>query len=310
MAPLSDIERLAPASAGYRGRALIYDLGPFQLASFDMDPAAFNYTKKHMRQSGMEHWSLNFINKGSIGYASGNGLKAEAGEMYFHSYASPFSGTAQNLGMLHLMLNRDEFFDIADVLDKLVDRNLPGAMSPILRDFLSSISNHASGLGLAEIPAVNEAFAQLLRATVRSSGDTLEAARLPIAATQFALAKRIINENLKSPDLTPDMLCARMGISRRQLFYIFEKHGGVMKFISQRRLAACYNVLVTRTEKKLVSSIAYEYGFTNLPSFYRQFQERYGFSPGEARSARLDGHTPKRTNSGSFADWLLRTDGA
>jgi AraC-like DNA-binding protein len=101
-----------------------------------------------------------------------------------------------------------------------------------------------------------------------------------------------------------------MGISRRQLYYIFEQHGGVMKFIGQRRLAACYGALVTLTEKRMISSIAYEYGFTNLSSFYRQFQARYGFSPGEARSAWLNGHTPRRTTGGSFADWLSRTDEA
>ncbi|PRD40370.1 hypothetical protein C5748_27390 [Phyllobacterium phragmitis] len=263
-----------------------------------------------MRQFGMEHWSLNLITEGGISYASGNGLKGSSGDMYLHSYASPFSGAAQNLGLLHVMLNRDNFYDVADALDRMVDQTLAGPMSAILRNFLISLGNHANGLGIAEIPAVNEAFAHLLKATVRPNADALEAARMPIAATQFAMARRIINDNLKSPDLTPDMICSRMGISRRQLFYIFEQHGGVMRFITQRRLAACYGALVTSTDKKRIGSVAYEYGFTNLSSFYRQFQARFGFRPSEARSAWLNGHTVRKTTDGSFADWLLRADGA
>jgi AraC-like DNA-binding protein len=310
MTPLSDIEPLAASSGGFRSDARVYDLGAFQLASMYNDPAAFSYTKKHMRQFGMEHWSLNLVTKGNIQYASGNGLKGTAGDMYLHSYTSPFSGTAQNLGILHLMLNRDDFYDVADALDGMIDQNLAGPISSILRDFVLSIGNHAHRLTMAELPAVNEAFTHLLKAAFRPNAESLEAASLPIAASQFAMVRRIIDENLKSPYLTPDMICSRVGISRRKLYYIFEPHGGVMKYISQRRLAACYNALAALTVKKPISSIAYEYGFTNLSSFYRQFQARYGFRPGEARSARLNGHTLRKTTGGTFADWLSRAEEA
>lgn len=308
MTPLSDVEPLALSGRGFRAHAQVYDLGALQLASLYNDPATFSYSRKHMRQFGMEHWSLNVVAGGSIRYASGNGLEGAAGDMFAHSYTSAFSGVAENLELLHVMLNRDDFHDVADELDGMIDRKLTGPMSSILRDFLISLGSCANGLSMAEIPAVNGALSHLLKAALRPNPDTLEAARLPIAATQFAMAKRIIADNLKSPDLSPDMICARIGISRRQLFYIFEKHGGVMKFINQRRLAACYGALVAQAERTMVSSIAYEYGFTSLSPFYRQFKERYGFSPSEARSAWLNGHGPRKTGSGSFANWLLRTD--
>ena len=310
MMPLSDVEPLVSSSGGFRAHARVYDLGALQLASMYNDPAVFNYTQTHMRQFGMEQWSLNVITEGTIKYTSGNGLKGTKGDIYLHSYTSPFSGTGRNLGILHLMLNRDDFHDVADVLDRMIDQNLTGPMSSILRDFILSIGSHANRLTMAELPAVNEAFTHILKAAFHPNTDTYEAARLPIAATQFVKVRRIIDENLKSPDLTPDMICSRVGISRRKLYYIFEQHGGVMKYISQRRLAACYNALATQTEKRPISSLVYEYGFTNLSSFYRQFQARYGFRPSEARSARLNGHTPRRTTGGTFVDWLSRADKA
>jgi AraC-like DNA-binding protein len=97
-------------------------------------------------------------------------------------------------------------------------------------------------------------------------------------------------------------------MSRRQLYYLFERHGGVASFIRKRRLAACYNQLKEVTEKNAIGSIAYEYGFTNLSSFYRQFQAQYGLRPSEVRSAWLSGHKPGTTKAATFAEWLLGRD--
>lgn len=134
---------------------------------------------------------------------------------------------------------------------------------------------------------MSDAFGHLIRAMVHQTPTTFEAARVPIAAAQFDRVRRFINKNLKSPDLTPETICASLGISRRQLYYLFERHGGVASFIRNRRLSGCYNALTRSTDRKLISSVASEYGFTNLPSFYRQFYARYGFNPSDARSSWL-----------------------
>ena len=310
MAPMADVELPAAAGIGFRARAQAYDLGAFHLFSFDTDPAAFIRTDEHVRKSGIDHWCLSIVNKGDLEIVPGSRQSATTGDMLLQTYTAPFSGVVGGEGLSCLFLNRDDFCGDADALDAIAGQNMAGPMSPILRGFIVSLENQANRLSAAEIPAVNEAFAHLLKATVRPNADTLEAARMPIAATQFAVARRIIDGHLKSPDLTPDMICARMGVSRRQLYYIFQPHGGVMKFITQRRLAACHNALVARAGKKLVSSVAYAYGFTHLSSFYRQFQARYGFRPGEARSAWLDGHALRKATDGTFADWLARADPA
>ena len=308
MAPMADVELPAAAGIGFRASAQAYDLGAFHLFSFDTDPAAFIRTDEHVRKSGIDHWCLSIVNKGDLEIVPGSRQSATTGDMLLQTYAAPFSGVVGGDGLSCVFLSRDDFSDDADELDGMAGENLAGPMSPILRGFIVSLENQANRLSAAEIPAVSEAFSHLLKATVRPNADTLEAARSPIAATQFALARRLIDGNLKSPDLTPDMICFRMGVSRRQLYYIFQPHGGVMKFITQRRLAACHNALVAQAGKKRVSSVAYEYGFTHLSSFYRQFQARYGFRPGEARSAWLHGHMLRKTTGDTFADWLARTD--
>ena len=310
MAPTSDVEPLAPRGQGFRASTQAYDLGAFHLASFDMESATFHRTGHHARVSGTDHWCLTIVNRGNLKIVSDDGnLTAAAGDTILQTYGVPFSGLMEGAALSCLFLSRDRYSDVADELDRMIDQRVLGSMSTILRDFLVSIASHAHELSTADVPAVNEAFSRLLKAAFRPNADMLDAARSPIAATQFAMARRIINQHLKSPGLTQDAICRKMGISRRQLYYVFERHGGVMKYITQRRLAACHDALVAQTGNKRISSIAYEYGFTHLSSFYRQFQARYGFRPGEARSAWLDGHASRQMPGDTFADWLALTSG-
>jgi AraC-like DNA-binding protein len=205
-----------------------------------------------------------------------------------------------------LFLDRDSFWDISEELDGSSQNELKGPMSQILREFIISVEKQAPRLTNMDVSAINTAFSHLLRATFRQNADTLDAAKAPIAASQFSMARRFISANLKAPNLSADMICAHLGMSRRRLYYLFKNQGGVKRYITNRRLAACYSVLTDGTEQKLISSIAYEYGFTNLSSFYRQFYARYGFRPSEARLAWFDGHRPRKIPTETFADWILR----
>lgn len=67
---------------------------------------------------------------------------------------------------------------------------------------------------------------------VRQTPATMEAARRPIAAAQFERARGFIDANLKSPHLSADLISASIGVSRRHLFYLFERHGGARAFFA------------------------------------------------------------------------------
>jgi AraC-like DNA-binding protein len=304
---LSDYKPIAPPQSGFQAHVASYGIGPLQLCRFHLDPVVFNYTEEKIRKLGFDGWHLSILKSGKVNYSSCNGDSShQGGSSVVFSYANQFSGVLSQADFTCLFFSRDHFWDIAQELDGAALQLIPGAMSHILREFATSIDNQVTSLTKGDVPAVHAAFSQLLRATFRQNADAYDAAKAPIAASQFSMARRFIAENLKSAELTADVICARLGISRRQLYYLFEKKGGVKRYITDRRLAACYNALKNGTERKLISSIAYEYGFTNLSSFYRQFHGRYGFRPSEARSAWLDGYRPRKTSTETFADWILR----
>jgi AraC-like DNA-binding protein len=310
-ASMCDLERTETAKAGFAASAHSYQLGSLQLTSFELSPMRFKYTRDIIRKAKFDHWCLSVVTKGTVAAASTDkSFHTAAGGTVLHSYATPFEGKMDVTNYSGLFFSRDEFWDVADELDRSAHQQVTGPMSYILGDFLASLEHRAEELTVLEASAVNEAFGHLLRAMVRQTPATLDAARAPISAAQFDRARRFINSNLKLPNLTPELICLSVGVSRRQLYYLFEQHGGVATFIRNRRLAACYSALIKSSERKLISQIAYEYGFTNLSSFYRQFNARYGFAPSEARSAWLEGKGAAVSSRGSFADWLLRSDEA
>jgi AraC-like DNA-binding protein len=303
---MAELKAIALPSEGFEASSASYHLGRLQLTSFQLAPMDLNYTRNAQRRAGLDHWCLSAVTKGPVGYENGdNEVMVSPGHLLLHSYADPFSGVMEHTHYSSLFFARDDFWDIAEHLERGAHQLVQGPMAQIVRDFMLSMVARADGLTMADASALNDAFASLIRALVTNNPTAVEAAKAPIAAAQFDRARRYINANLKMPGLTPDSVCTNVGVSRRQLFYLFERHGGVATYIRNRRLAACYSALARAEDGKQISSVAYEYGFTNVSSFYRQFAARYGFRPGEARAAARSGQLPAREQA-TFLDWLQR----
>ncbi|WP_158285691.1 helix-turn-helix domain-containing protein [Pseudohoeflea suaedae] len=304
---MAELKPIGSRTDGFKASSSSHQLGRLQLTSFQLAPMHLDYTPAAQRRLGMDHWCMSVVTKGPVGYESNSSQVAVSpGRLLLHSYADPFSGVMDNTQYSSLFFARDDFWDVAEHLERGAHQLAQGPMAQILRDFMLSAISRADGLTQMDAAALNDAFGSLVRALVTNNPTEIEAAKAPIAAAQFDRARRFINANLKMPGLTPDAVCASIGVSRRQLFYLFERQGGVATYIRNRRLAACYSALVNAENGKQISTVAYEYGFTTISSFYRQFTARYGFGPGEARAAARSGEFPSHKRETTFVDWLNR----
>lgn len=306
-AAMCEKEAIDPVSGGFLASADSYHLRSLQLTSFKLPRMRFQYTQETIRHGSFDHWCMGIVTKGVMKVSAvDRGFSAGAGDTVLHSFAIPFSGCMEATHFSCLFFSRDDFWDISAELDNTAHQPVLGPMAHILGDFITSLERRADRLTLSDGEAVNESFGHLLRALVRQTPTNIEAARAPLAAAQFERARRHIKANLKAPNLTAELVCRDLGLSRRQLYYLFERHGGVATYIRHQRLAACYDALIKSSEKKLISQVAYEYGFTSLSSFCRQFSARYGFAPSETRVAWLSGSRKREEEATTFIDWLLQ----
>ncbi|TZG32193.1 helix-turn-helix domain-containing protein [Agrobacterium sp. B1(2019)] len=306
-AELIESDALAEDKTRFDGTVEVFNLGEIQFNRYTQAPAEFSRTSGHLRTSDMDHWVFSVVRKGQIDLSAGDKtVAAKPGSLTLLSFAQAYSGRMAQTEYSNIFLARDDFWDIAQNLDHASFKTFDGPMASILSAFIVSVDNQIDKLNVADGKSVNDAFAALLKAVMRPDPDSLEAADTAIGGTQLELARRFINSNLQSPDLSADRICSELHMSRRRLYYLFEQYGGVSKYIKTRRLAACYKALVVLSGDVHIGTVAYNWGFNNLPSFYRQFKEQYGFRPSEARSAHLSGYKADDGDLQTLADWLAR----
>jgi AraC-like DNA-binding protein len=88
------------------------------------------------------------------------------------------------------------------------------------------------------------------------------------------------------PGLNRKILAEMLHISENKLQKLIHEHFAcsVVEYISEQRLNFARDLLSNHSGKYTVEAIAIESGFGNRRTFYRQFQQRYGVTPGAYRA--------------------------
>lgn len=88
-----------------------------------------------------------------------------------------------------------------------------------------------------------------------------------------------IKKNLDNHDLGAGRIARQFNISQRKLYKIFEESGlSLRDTILHYRLEAARKELASSTDKKIIN-IAFDSGFNDVSTFYRNFKRKYGYSP-------------------------------
>ena len=89
-----------------------------------------------------------------------------------------------------------------------------------------------------------------------------------------------IKENLRRSDLTISEIAKYVNVSRATLYRVFDDFGGLKEFIVSERIDAARSKLRTgRTDRSIITSIAYDTGFSSPEQFSKVFKARTGMSP-------------------------------
>lgn len=229
------------------------------------------------------------------------------GQLLFTDLAYPGRFESDSSTGLALFIPRRS---IEELLPRAVDLNnwMPqGASAMVLADHLRALHRSLPHLRDAEAPGLAQATLQLIAATLTPSIETLGNARAALEGALARQAERFIRENLTSPDLTVDKVCAAIKVSRATLYRFFDAHGGIATYIRVQRLRRAHHELCSRSQRVTIERLADRLGFGSVSRFSRSFTAEFGCTPSDVAKEGAPARTvPGSTwvSQGNFGDTL------
>ncbi len=141
------------------------------------------------------------------------------------------------------------------------------------------IDENLHDLGAPGLQTARDTLAELARAVVRRGFDDQE----PLLAPALArAAKRLAEQRIGDPDLSPKALAQTLGVSLRTLQRAFAADGeSVAHWIRDWRLHNARQALIQSPRPPSITEVAARWQFADSSHFVRVFRRRYGCSPTE-----------------------------
>lgn len=275
---------------GFSATSETWDLGGFGLTRLRAPKLRAMRTASLVRRNPIDHWGVAFGYQRTLGESGRQGaLDVPANTPYVASFGRPLVSQRDADERLQLYLPRDGFPELAAVFEAAEGRPLGGQMGQLLSEFIALMARTASALSNTDPEELQTAVRGMLLACVAPSADHSVIAEAPLAATRKEVVRRLVDLHLNNPALGPDFLCREAGMSRSQLYRLFESEGGVAHYVQRRRLRRCFNELSRNAEGRSVATIAEELGFPDPSSFSRCFRREFGLAPRDVMYSRLSG---------------------
>ena len=116
------------------------------------------------------------------------------------------------------------------------------------------------------------------------SGSPSPLVRERLRRTALDSLKRLVEQNLDSPGLSTEFVCARSGWSRATVYRLFEAEGGLARYIRRRHLLRAFRELTCgRAPHLRMVDLALAHQFASEATFNRAFRRAFGIPPGKVR---------------------------
>ncbi|KRE04923.1 hypothetical protein ASE63_25260 [Bosea sp. Root381] len=242
-----------------------------------------------LRSNPIDHWVIMTGQRRTVGAVAETALDVPAQVPFVASLGQKLMLTRPADERTHLFLPRDGFRELASLLDATVAQPLDSALGRLLGDFIFLLRQSLSGLDVAEASRLTGAVRSMVLACIAPTADRLEEASPQVNLTRREQVRQFIDRNLRNPGLDTHILCRELGMSRTQLYRLFEQDRGVAHYIRHRRLLSCYGLLSDPLNTFPINVIADQHCFEDASSFSRAFKQEFGCNPRDVRAATVSG---------------------
>jgi len=297
---------------GFLASQAVWDLGGMLLIQQTAPAFSYERPKEKVRFSSIDHWQISFLRSGhSWTGVDGRVAENEPGMIDVRSLGYPFRGRAIASESVSLIIPVDQFAGRGGMPEASNNVTLGGYRAKLLIDFVTSLEDGLSRATNEDLPGLRDSLRQIIFDTIAPLVKKIDVSEQISQLGLMTKARRFIQKNLMSRDLTPEALSRELAVSRTHLYQLFEGSGGVLNYIRQRRLFGAHAMLADASENRRVADVALAFGFDSAANFTRAFTQQFGYSPSSVRkaSSRTDtvADTQQDQSQPATFETLLRT---
>ena len=312
--PLLEVVRRHQTGEGFPAETELWKLGGWALSrTASALPVHVERTEANLRRDPVDHWVISYCIRGShFARTAGTDVQVPSKVPFLWSLGQEFLHERTHADRLQFFMPRDAFRDIAPLLDATLGSTLDTPLGHVLGDYMIALEHRLPEMTEADLPRLASAVSAMVAAAVAPNAERVAVAQRQIDLGRKERVRQAVRRHLRTPTFGPTILCRLVGMSRSNLYRLFEDDGGVARYVQRQRLLEARAVLTDPATTKSISAIAEDLCFADASSFSRTFRREFGHSPGEMRSAALAGlalsATPRSSVASARADFgeLLR----
>lgn len=281
------IYEVSPRDEELFGSCQSHLLGPMMIGTIGFNRQSFTRTRSIIAHSGLDFFTIQLALSGSsAGDYNGNNVAVHPGDIFIHDLSQPSTGQVEIGTRLCIAVDRA-------ILQRLVpNKNIHGmvishtrAITRILAQYMIGIYNVHAEVDENDTSAAHEAFLTLVASAINGVDNT-DIINDP--AVNMPLKQRIIDyihAHIEDQGLNANSIMKHFGISRSNLYRLFEKEDGIAKFIRDHRLDLAFQFLSDKRTADQPNKVAlYRYGFSDNSRFAYHFKNRFGVLPKDVRT--------------------------
>jgi AraC-like DNA-binding protein len=270
---------------GFSGRIETAQVGPMILRVMNAAPQGPGRSLSQIRRDGLDSFVL-LLSRHAYCVETEHGvLEVPAGAISVNDLSQTYRRSrVPETDSLIIGLSRAAVAAVLPEEDLLHGHFLIGGAGRLFADHMRSLAAHRHRIEDAEAAHIAQATLHMFAACARPSRESSARAGVPLDAARLRMAKRFVRSRLTEP-LPIDSMARALGLSRSQLYRLFEAEGGVARYHVRQRLAAVRGALDNPREQRSIGAIGAAYGFSSGARLSRAFREAYGQGPRDYRAS-------------------------
>lgn len=290
----------------------VFHPGPLVLGRFASAPQVFERSPRSIGIGGLDHFLIQlYVHGGFAGSAGGCDIRVRAGDICILDLTRTLHTRASDFRNVTLIAPRpllEAFVDDVDALSGIV---LSGdePLTVMLANHMRTLHDEMPQMAHDEAEAAARATVALIAVAAQRHARFGSTRSKPLVSRFRAMVAHI-DANLHDDALSPNSICADLGLSRATLYRLFKPVGGVAEFIRVRRLETAMRLLVAPQNRHVgIAEIAFGCGFKSLSSFSKAFRNHFGSCAREVRLSAIGDHPTRLrtlglTKEAELSYWL------